>query len=53
MLENQLSIKHLTTAANTPKAGLTLPTQATFNDGRSTFKKKHLTTDASPPLKLA
>ena len=51
MMEDQLSRKHLTTAANPPEVDLTLPTQASFNDGQSSFKR---TPDNScnPPLKL-
>ena len=80
MVEEQLSRKHLTAAASPPVVDLTLPTQATFNDGQSSFKrtpdnscnpppevdltlptqatfedhlsKGHLTTAASPPMKL-
>ena len=40
MMEDHLSERHLTTAANPPEVDLTLPTQATFNDGHSSFKTK-------------
>jgi len=51
-MEDRLSRQRLTTAASPPRVVvLTLPTQATFNDGQSSFKKKHLTTAANP-LKL-
>ena len=39
MMEDQLSNGHLTTAANPPEVDLILPTQATLNDGRSSFRK--------------
>jgi len=39
MMEDQLSKGHLTTAANPPEVDLILPTPATLNDGRSSFRK--------------
>ena len=46
MMDNHLSKGHLTTAANPTEVDLILPTQATFNDGRSSFRK---TPDNSGP----
>jgi len=51
MVDNHLPKGHLATAAPPLEVDLLLPAQATFNDGRSTFKR---TPDNScnPPLKL-
>ena len=51
MMDNHLSKGHMATAASPPEVDLTLPTQATFNDGQSSFNRT-LDNSCNPPMKL-